>query len=318
VKESSPAKTRTLTNEVHNGDGAFQFTAEYEPVDIDSISDVVGREFPSVVTTPVELSGDDSDEVNVFMLTDRASLLAVIINNADEPRSVDVVPDNRLLADSVWNCTDGITQKLIAGSKACRVDLDPNGTRLVWIHPATAESGAAEPDTDAAVSAAFTTVAGWKRDGFDIEAVRFLIEKLSPELPAGGNDMHEAKKLSLAQAISRTIAIKPTLSVSSNGSVAVIAEVIGSDGLAVAGADVTIRLTPGNPGRIRAREEADGRYEATIQRCDLPFFYHAAEQKYEPVNGKVRLVVSVVARDGCQGGCILNAELQAPQTKDRE
>jgi hypothetical protein len=70
-----------------------------------------------------------------------------------------------------------------------------------------------------------------------------------------------------------------------------------------------MRITPGAPGRIALEEVSDGRHGVTIKRDDLPHFYNAQEQEYQPVRGPVRVVITVAAANGRQGGCIVNMDL---------
>jgi hypothetical protein len=211
--------TRTLTNEVHNGDGAYAFHDDYIPVDMAALIQHVAETAPSVATTPVSVTGEKSEDVDAYVLTDRASLLAVVVNNSASVRTVDFEGAHQLTADpESWSCTDGITQEFLSETSSCSITLDPWGTRLVWVHP-TADRA----DVDQTVAAALRAVRDWGREGFDVEAIRHIADVLQ-----SNEDIHPAKRFSLAQAIGRTVAVKAVVKVDDDGVLAVSADAVNS------------------------------------------------------------------------------------------
>lgn len=288
---------RELVNEVHNGAGAAQYVARFQGVDFRQLAARAAPHLSSVVTTPIRVSGSGSESVNVFVLTDRVSLLAVLINNDDTHRSVTVSVEASLLADhGEWNCTDGLTMDALSATSSCTIRLDRYGTRLVWFHPTP--HGRSIPE-------ALEAIDRWKRDGFDTEAVAYIADQVRSE-----GSLPTAKRFSLARAICDTVALRASVIVDRAGAMEITVLLTDSIGGRVLGADVTMRITPGTPRRIPIPEIGDGEYRLVISPQELPWLYDAVRRTYLPVGGWVRLVFAAVSADGRQGGCIIHTELR--------
>jgi hypothetical protein len=49
----------------------------------------------------------------------------------------------------------------------------------------------------------------------------------------------------------------------------------------------------------------DGIYSCTIEKQALPHFYDPKVQRYEPLDGPMRVVIQVESAGGSAGGCLL-------------
>ena len=300
VVDAPWADTRVLTVETHNGAGASRWSEEYLAVGIPALEAALGRLGKSDDALPVRVEGEGSADVNVYPLTDRTSVVAVVVNNAGSGRTVRLAPAPALLSThGRWRCRELITDQEVAYADGAEVTLTSFGVAVIWFHPAVG------PDNGrSTVQRASDAVSRWADAGYDVRPISGALTRAEdPRTPP-------AKQYCAAQSILTTIAVRARCTADGDRAV-VTADLADSNGRPVAPASVSVRFTPGLPDRIPLHATSTGGYERTFDRSELPRFYDADRRRYRTYEGPIRIVVSVATADGRVGGSILNVDLPA-------
>lgn len=293
VRESAPAENekRTLHELFLAGPeyGAAGPRFEYSPVPFHAVVQTIRRIAPECVVNPAVLySTGDLRDVNVYTLTDRSSLLYVLVNNAAAPASFHLEPDKRLLKDYMFF---DVSDKKPVGEE---IALGANATKMIWAyHPVT------ERETDTKVLRAEKAFEGWIHLGANTSALRLLYSVIQ-------TGSHTARRNALAETLLHSLAIQTDCVVLEDG-FQVNCRVFDAEGESVSGAEVTFRITPGTFEQFPCIER-DGKYFCEIATSRLPAYYDANLENYVPYRGRIRLIISV-EKGEYQGGCVENVVL---------
>ncbi len=288
-------------------EGTTGIRYEVDPVDTAALLAEIGEFAPEVVTRPFLVEdragdgagtgspgGDDPRGVNVYPLTDRAGMGAVLVNNGGDEHTLRLRPHPALLEDAV--AVDMLTGQRVS----MPVTLEPYGTRLLYFGKQPAAAGhwrdsEEAADLESAVCEAEDAYWRWKRLGANVGALRHNFSNMR----SGG---HFVKRYALAKALLSSLALRCTCQADEEG-LRVWAEVFDAAGNPVSwGVRLDMTLTPGKPEKY-VFEPGDGKYVCCIPRRELVKLYAPSSGRYVPYQGKVRLVLQAEAGEK-QGGCI--------------
>lgn len=262
---------------------------EFTPISYPKIEEAIQKHAPECILKPAILHGqEDLSEVNVYTLTDRSSLIYVLINNGSKPIQFTFKPDSRLISD--YSLLDVITEEEITGE----VVLEANGSKMIWVYHRTLKK-----EMEYTVLAAEKAYEGWIKLGADISALRHYYVHI---LTGSYSD----KRYALANALLDSLAIKVEYNRTVEG-LYMTAKVYNAEQEAVSDLNVTFRLTPGTFQRFECKEK-DGAYECLVTSKELPIYYDVQQQKYLPLKGRIRMIISAEGH-GKQGGCVLNLDI---------
>jgi hypothetical protein len=262
---------------------------EFTPVSYSGLEQAIQRHAPECILKPAILrSEQDLGEVNVYTLTDRSSLIYVLINNGSKPVSFHFEPDPRLIRD--YSLLDVVTEQEIGDE----ISLGANATRMIWVYHKISEQTAEQK-----VLQAEKAYEGWMGLGADVSAFRHCYAHIL-------TGAYPDKRYSLANTLTGSLAVKAEYTRTEEG-LHVQAKVFNAEQEAVSGISLTFRLTPGTFYRYEFTER-EGEYYCDIPVQKLPTYYDVKQQKYLPIRGRVRMVISAEGQEK-QGGCVINIEV---------
>lgn len=292
VNAQPPVATQRVLRELflagpdHGVDG---LSFEYTPVDFKSLEHLITKLDPDCVLRPAHLSGDQClKDVNVYTLTDRAGLAFVLINNANHGVKFNLTVDKRLLQSSTL--IDILTGEPVDGA----ITLEANATRMLYAYPHVSEE-----QMLGLVDQAEAVYLSWRKQGYDTQSMRMLYAGMR-------SGPRVEKRHALASALLSTLAIKTEVSSDSRG-LTLRCTLLGKDEQPVKGAVISARLVPGTFEQ-HIFEECSTGYELFIPNDKLPVIYNMDEKAYQPLTGRVRMVLAAQAGES-QGGCIVHAHL---------
>lgn len=262
----------------------YVFTA----VNFAALCDELKAFAPEVVLTPFIAEGEPG-LTNVYALTDRASLLAVCVNNGKEEARFTLHPDPRLLSGEL-RAFDAVTGERL-DMPLC---LPGYATQMVFFAKA---QGA---DFEDAICAAEDAFEAWDAMKADVGALRHDYSGMR-------SGMHHEKRYALANALLDSLVIKPLIHREAEGGLTLRAEIYDAQSKTPENVKAWLRIAPGPYRRFSLTKEK-GAYVCAIPKEEMPLAYDPVAMHYAPVTGAVRLILQ--AEDGTrQGGCIVNAIL---------
>lgn len=275
-----------LSGPEHGIDGP-DFT--FQPLPCKALMAAAQRLAPECVLRPALLaSEEDLSPINVYPLTDRGSMLFVLVNNGEKALTFRLSPDSRLM--TAFALMDALTLEPIPGE----ITLDGHATAMVWCYEPTAEE-----DIDELVYQAEQVYLGWKAAGAEVGALRLCYACMR-------SGPHHERRAALAKVLLNSLVLVPKAERTAEG-LKVTCQVLDSGMRPVSDAQVRLRIAPGTFRRFPLNWSGD-QYACLIPSGDLPACYDMQRQEYAPLRGKARLILS--AEDGGRtGGCILAAEL---------
>ncbi|MDR2504483.1 MAG: hypothetical protein LBD16_00105 [Oscillospiraceae bacterium] len=243
---------------------------------------------PEAILSPFIAEGNPK-QTNIYALTDRASVLAVCVNNGGGEAVFALKPDPRLL-DGDLRAIDAVT----GDSVSMPITLAGYASRMIYF------SVAIDDCFEETLCAAEDAYDAWREAGADIGAVRHNYSGLR-------SGPHKEKRLALANGILNTLAIKPNGFRGDDGSLTIIADIFDAKLNKLENAKVWLRITPGSFRRLAVTWDGAS-YICRVPAEELPLTYDPQSMKYTPVSGAVRIIIQ--AEDGArQGGCIVNTVL---------
>ncbi len=243
---------------------------------------------PSAVLRPFIAEGDPG-ETNVYALTDRASMLAVCVNNGEREAVFTLAPDPRLLSGNLC-ARDAVTGEPVA----MPLRLPGHGARMIFFGEAVGD------DFEASICAAEDAFHAWDNARADVGPLRHNYSGMR-------SGYHREKRLALAKALLNSLTVTPEVSREADGALVIRARVLDAAGNTPENAKVTLRVTPGAYRWVHLRKDGD-RYVCRMAKDALPVVYDPDEVRYAPATGVVRLVLQ--AEDGARlGGCVASATL---------
>jgi hypothetical protein len=264
-------------------------TFEYEPIDFSFIENIVKMSDPNCIFRPVILNSKESLKgINIFPLTDRTSLLAVIINNTARPSSFTIHADPRISVGS--NLIDILSGEIISDN----ITIDANSTKMIWFYPDVKEDAMLE-----IVYKAENSYNAWKEAGYDVQSLRVCYTAMR-------SGCLIAKRFVMASTLLNTIVIKAESKRMKDG-LEVICRIINADQYPVKGLSVSLRISPGTFDRFIFEERGED-YSLFIPNDKLPVIYDMEDGDYKTVIGQVRLIVSA-GNKYHQGGCIVHVKI---------
>ncbi len=275
-----------LSGPEHGIDGP---TFEFSPIDSKAVFEAIRSFAPECVLQPARLqSDDDLSQVNVYTLTDRMSLLFVLVNNGGAPVTLHLTPDERLMGN--YALMDVLSREQLSKDIA----LAPGGTRMIWCYAPVMET-----QIEPLIVKAEKAYLNWKAACADVSALRlnYAAMRCGP---------HLQKRAALAMALLNSLVIIPRVKPTAQG-VSVYARVLDSNMQSVENASVRMRITPGSFASY-AFEGDGGGFKCDVKKEALPPCYDMQNMEYAPLSGRVRLVISA-ENESRNGGCVVSADL---------
>jgi hypothetical protein len=259
----------------------------YTAVDFHALRKEMEALCPDAVVAPFVVEGEPG-ETNVYALTDRASMIAVLINNGGCEANLTLKPDPRLLAGDL-RAIDAVTGEKVT----MPVKLAGYATRMICFANVLEEGG----DFEETLCAAEDAFEAWSAKGADASALRHYVSGMR-------TGRHKEKRLAMAKAVLSSLAVKPSVQQGDDGSLTVRAEIFDASMKTPDHAKVWLRITPGEFRRVAFIKEGAG-YACRIPAGELPLAYDPEQMKYAAAKGAARITIQ--AEDGArQGGCIVN------------
>jgi hypothetical protein len=278
---------RVLVNSFHTGQGAYHVRLPYEPVDAATLMETIKGRIPEAALRPISVESGNA-HCEVFALTDGISLAAVLVNHSEDPATVRLkvalsLPD----LGKGWAFYDVLTEAVLPAVEAQTtvVKLEGHGTALIWCHPRVSRQA-----VDDAVHQASRTVARWRALGVDSKPFERI---LSSAQECADSDRLAAKAYCLARRITGSMGVVLELANANRSDVRLRAKVFDYNEIPVEGAKAWWRLVPGRFQRNQLTESAPGEYQTVLSVDELARFYNPHTQRYEPVSGAVRIIVTV-------------------------
>lgn len=263
---------------------------KYTAVDFAELRAEIEALSADAVVSPFILQGE-TGETNVYALTDRASMIAVLINNGGGEARFSIQPDPRLLSGKL-SAVDAVTGETVR----MPVALAGYETRMVCFAPAALDAVGFE-ETLCAAEDAFEA---WLTKGADVGALRHYYSGMR-------TGPHKEKRQAMANALLSSLAIKPSAQRSDDGHLTVRAEVYNAMQEEPGDVKLWLRVAPGPYGRLPFARDENG-YVCRIPAERLPLTYDPIQMRYAAVSGPVRIILQAET-DGQQGGCIVNFTL---------
>lgn len=262
---------------------------EFKPISFASLEKVIQQYAPECILKPAILSSEeDLKDVNVYTLTDRTSLIYVLINNAAKTVRFKLKPDERLMID--YSLFDIVTEKKIEEE----IILEANATKMVWVY-----QEAPEQELDQLILKAEKAFEAWLKLKANVSALRLPYVHIQ----SGSNNN---KKYAQAKTLLNSLALQTQCSIDEKGLV-FCAKVYNSEAKAESGAEVTFRMTPATFEKFECTEN-NGEYICVIPKDKLPTYYDVKNGQYAPLKGRIRLIVNV-EKDDKQGGCVMSVTI---------
>ena len=300
VHNSEAPEPRRLVNEsLSHTQGSHKVVQDYTAAPFQAIAAVIAEHARGCAIVPMELEGEMPLPINVnaFTLTDRASLLCALVNNSERYASLLVKPHKALTPQTGWVFFDAVRKEKLGSGESALVHLARNDSALVWAVPAVEQA-----EAGSAIQSARVAIDAWKVAGCDTAFLRSAEEALAC---CDDGELAWMKAYSLARAVLGSLCLKATAARLPDGSLAIEAVPYDSAMRAVPECHVEFRLIP---DRFRKQELLyidDGIYRCTIEKQALPHFYDPKVQRYEPLDGPMRVVIQAESVGGSAGGCLL-------------
>lgn len=289
VSRTRQANTQRTLREMFLGGarlGTYGKRYQFIPLDYERICDEIEQFAPEVLLHPFITDGH-AGEVNVYTLTDRASVIAVCVNNGQEEAIFSLTPDIRLLDGDIgaWDALTGQPANM-------PLTIPGLGTAVVYFahHPTEIYN-----ETLCRAEDSFES---WDLQKAAVGALRHNYAGIR-------SGLHPQKRFALAQSLLWSLAIKAEVITEDNGSLNIQARVLDADGQSPTDAILRVRVVPGLYKHIHMQSDGQGSYNLHIKKNDLPLSYDPRAMRYVPVQGNIRLILEA-EHDGRQGGCILN------------
>lgn len=266
-------------------EGIWTNRYKVNPVDYESLKKEIEDFAPEIILNPFIVEGD-AGETNLYVLTDRAALGCVCINNGAEDVCFSVKPDARLLKSA--KAIDMLTGKEVQ----MPISLPGHGTAMIFFGEEVSRD-----DMEDTVCEAEDTYMRWKSMQADVGAVRHNFSSMKT-----GN--HYMKRYALAKALLQTMALRCSYEKEDSGDIVISVDCIDSAGQNVADAKVSLRITPGSMKRYSLKWDGS-RYVCHIDKESVPKVYNPDTCEYEPLTGAMRMIIQAETAD-LQGGCIVN------------
>jgi len=307
LEDCHDSEKRKLTNEfLSHKEGSFKVHHEYYPVSLEKVEDIIKNISPSCIMKPAKLAAANVDilnNMNVYTLTDRSSLLYVLINNTDKELEFDFATSEKLKTLSGY---DGfiyydVADKLIIGrSDSILISLPANATKMIWVYP----------DADAAVMEAKIKNAAnlyqlLKMEKYDIDSYKNMYHFINSTEKF---EMRLQKSFTLANSILNSIFMQFSM-IQGNDSVKLKILARDSDMKKIDNAEIKMRIIPSEYRHFHFTEEQEGEYQLVIKKKSYPKIYNYYNQKYENIEGEVRIIVTAKTSHGLAGGFIKTISL---------
>ncbi len=262
---------------------------EYRPLSLQALFQAIEQHVQGCVIRPVEiLAEQDATQINVYSLTDRASMLFVLINNAPTATRFTLAPNPALLREPLF--WDAITGLPVDAS----MELAGHATRMLW----ACEKSLVAKD-ESYIASAEKAFERWDAMGFNVDALR-------TDYACMRTGAHMPRRCAFAQAIQQSIALKPSIVIEENG-VSIHCEAMDATGEAVPDATITLRITPGTFDRF-ALHGSQGSYHLYLDNALLPTIYDVDACTYRPLKGACRFIFQAEAKEKL-GGCAICVHL---------
>lgn len=300
IQDSEVPEPRRLINEsLSHTQGSNKVVLDYTAAPFQKISAAIAKHAGECAIVPVELESQMPLPINVntFTLTDRASLLCALVNNSERYASLLVKPHKTLTPQHGWVFYDAVRKEKLGSGESALVHLARNDSALVWAVPAVEEA-----EARSALHNAQLVMYAWKAAGCDTAFLRSAEEALAC---CDDGELAWMKAYSLANAVLGSLCLKATAARQPDGSLEIEAVPYDSAMRSVPECRVEFRLIPDRFRKQELRYTGNGIYRCTIEKQDLPHFYDPKVQRYEPVDGPLRVVIQVETAAGSAGGCLL-------------
>lgn len=258
----------------------------FMPLDYELICDEIKQFAPKVLLYPFTIDGH-AGEVNIFTLTDRASVMAVCVNNGPEVAEFSLRPDPRMMDGDIgaWDALTGLPLDM-------PLIIPGLGTAMVFFaHRPTEEY-------DEALCRAEDSFESWDSQKAAVGALRHNYAGIR-------SGLYPQKRFALAKCLLSSLAIKAEVDTLVDGSLSIQARVLDANGQSPADAILRVRTVPGEYKHIPLQADGQGSYSLNIKKENLPLSYDPQAMRYLPVKGNIRLILEAEQGDR-QGGCILN------------
>ncbi len=293
--EVPPLETsRTIVNRFQTGTGAWEWPHTINPVDFDNIVTVIQQHLSTEQIHPIRiLEGAAAHQVTVLPLTDGFSLMTVLINNRDTSVNLSLQPAES--ADIAWQVYNGATHEEIVTDSTgyAAVELEPNGTQLIWFTPETDNEQRMQ-----AIDAAQTAFEAWRVAGADTAFLTKHREFLEQE-DLDAKPVMLKKAYALAHGMSTILALRLDSEISFEGDLIVRAKVIDAQGTTHSDVDVLCKITPDSPKLYRMQSDGT-HYTLHLPSAELTSYYDPFEGKYAPITEARR--ISVMVQDDVYSG----------------
>jgi hypothetical protein len=300
VDDNEAPEPRRLINEaLSHTQGSHKVVLDYTAAPFQVIAAVIMEHARNCVIVPTALESEMPlpIHVNAFTLTDRVSLLCVLVNNSERYASLLVKPHESFTPQAGWLFFDAIRKEKLGSGVSARVHLARNDSALVWAVPAVEEAEAAS-----AIQSARNALDAWKAAGCDTAFLRSAEEALAT---CDDSELAWMKAYSLAKAVLGSLCLRATATRLPDGALAIEAVPYDSAMRAVAECHVAFRLIPDRFRKLELLYSGDGIFRCTIEKQALPHFYDPKVQRYETIEGPMRVVIQAESAAGSAGGCLL-------------
>ena len=307
LEDCHGSKKRNLTNEfLSHVEGSFKVNHEYFPVILEKVEKAIISINPDCIIQPATLSYDSGgmlENINVYSLTDRTSLLYVLINNSEKDKKFNFALSEKLRSQSEYDnfVYYDVVEKMIIGKNIpTQINLPANATKMIWVYP-----DANTMEMEAQIENAIKRFQLLKKEEYDVNSYENMYNFISS---GEKNDMKMQKSFTLANSILNSIFIKFSAT-RLEDSVKIDISACNSNRTKINDAVIKMRIIPGEYKYFSFIGGQNGEYQLVIDKNRYPKIYNYSTHEYESIDGKVRVIITAKTSDGIIGGCIKTVSL---------
>lgn len=286
---------RRLVNRFSTDQGAWEMPHSFRAAPFDAIASLISEKVGEEVPCPIKVRGVSSNgDVTVLPLTDGVSMVAVMINNADQAEKVQLSPAAVSLTTSEWSAYDLLTGARLPmpTSGTAELTLPSHATALVWFVPEVSPEKITE--TAERAQKAFRV---WEECGAQTDFLKIHKDMLQ-QPPAEG--LLRLKAYCLAQRVLSSLVLAPSLVPTAEGGIVATARVFDADGKSVVDACVRLRAVPDTFVWRDMQRDGDA-YQLEIPPDGFGVFYDPIQSKYT-YRAEARRFVFSATRGTSSGG----------------
>lgn len=283
------AKARIIRESFLTGytDGCTSARFKVHPVEYTALKQEILTFAPHTILRPFHVEGN-AKQVNLYALTDRASMGCVCINNGSESAAFTVAPDPRLMQSA--KAIDMLTGKEIP----MPMTLEGYGTAMIFFGEEVGD------DFDDVLCEAEDAFNRWRSMGAECGALRHNFASLK-------TGDHHIKRYAMAKGLLQSMALITRYSKDDQGNLTVQVDCIDAAGCKVENADIRLRMVPGSMRQYRLQWNGTT-HECCISKNAIAQVYNPDTCGYEPLSGAARLIIQA-EKDALQGGSLVNIRI---------